>query len=35
MTRLSVPALQLVVPCSLVAVVGLGAGNASPENQIY
>src|SRR4029078_6182560 len=28
-------ALQLLVPCALVVVVGLGADNASPENQIY
>ena len=28
-------ALQLAVPCALVALVGLGAANASPENQIY
>src|SRR5262249_15127487 len=34
-TRYSAPALQLLVPCALVAVVGLGANNASPENQIY
>jgi branched-chain amino acid transport system permease protein len=33
--RYAVPALQLLVPCALVVVVGLGASNASPENQIY
>jgi branched-chain amino acid transport system permease protein len=35
MTRYSGAALQLLVPCALVVVVGLGADNASPENQIY
>lgn len=35
MSRLSGLALQLAVPCALVVAVGLGAANASPENQIY
>jgi branched-chain amino acid transport system permease protein len=35
MSRYASPALQVVIPCALVAVVGLGASSASPENQIY
>jgi branched-chain amino acid transport system permease protein len=34
-SRYASPALQLGVPCALVVVVGLGAADASPANEIY